>query len=70
MYFTIYILVSAEDEESQYSNSCGKNATYSVDETTGTLTISGTGDMDSTNDWQDYAESIKSIIIENGLKKI
>lgn len=72
------ILVSAEDEESQYSNSCGKNATYSVDETTGTLTISGTGDMDYTNPsnfsygWDNYNDIyfIKTIVIEDGITSI
>ena len=72
------IVVSAEDEESQYSNSCGKNATYSVDETTGTLTISGTGDMDYTNPsnfsygWDNYNDIyfIKTIVIEDGITSI
>ena len=61
------IIASSED---MYSGSCGENATFSFDEATGTLTISGTGDMDSTNDWQDYAESIKSIIIEDDITSI
>ena len=72
------IVISAEDEESQYSNSCGKNATYSVDETTGTLTISGTGDMDYTNPsnfsygWDNYNDIyfIKTIVIEDGITSI
>ena len=61
------IIASSED---MYSGSCGENATFSFDEATGTLTISGTGDMDSTNNWQDYAESIKSIIIEDDITSI
>lgn len=49
------------------------NITYSLDKATGTLTISGTGDM------EDYEEdsspfydngSIKSVIIENGVTSI
>ena len=68
------ILISAEDIT--YTGSCGENATYSFDETTGILTISGIGDMNFTNienhsyGWQSYAESIKSIIIEDGITSI
>ncbi|MGN0606860.1 MAG: leucine-rich repeat domain-containing protein, partial [Oscillospiraceae bacterium] len=68
---TIHYNNSSADD----SGSCGENCTWSFDETTGTLTISGTGDMEYYNSlsdipWYDYRENIKSVIIENGVTSI
>ena len=56
------------------TGSCGNNVTYSLDTSTGVLTISGTGDMaDYTldNDSPFFDNSnIKSVIIENGVTSI
>ena len=56
------------------TGSCGDNVTYSLDTSTGVLTISGTGDM---ADYSDYNHSpfyqstnIKSVSIEDGVKSI
>ena len=52
---------------------CGENVTYSFDESTGVLTISGTGDM---NQWPEddspwYADTrIKTLIIDEGVTSI
>lgn len=65
-------------------NKCGDNATWSFDEATGTLTISGTGDMYDYNNiyggevvgtapfapWIDFIDSIKRIVIEDGITYI
>ena len=48
------------------SGTCGENVTWTLDED-GTLTISGTGDMDS-SDFSRY--DIKSVIIENSVTSI
>ncbi|MGN0606416.1 MAG: leucine-rich repeat domain-containing protein, partial [Oscillospiraceae bacterium] len=66
-------IISAENISA--SGSCGENCTWSFDETTGTLTISGSGDMENYNSlsdmpWYSYCENIKSIIIENGVTSI
>lgn len=57
------------------SGSCGTNVTYSYVESTHTLTISGTGDMedyDNVSDlpWYNDCSSIKSIVIGNGVTSI
>ena len=56
---------------------CGDNLTWSFDENTGTLTISGTGDMwdyDYLNGyaplWGRYGDAIKRVVIENGVTSI
>ena len=49
---------------------CGDNVTYSLDTSTGVLTISGTGNMRN-NDSPFYNNScVKSVIIENGVTSI
>jgi len=63
------------DTDNIYNGSCGENCTYSFDITTGTLTISGTGDMEnysSSSDvpWYSFKEDIKTIIIEDGVTSI
>ena len=55
------------------SGSCGENVTYSFVSSTGTLTISGTGDMNdyvyaSQAPW--YYLSIKKVVINNGVTSI
>ena len=48
---------------------CGENVTYSFDSKTGTLTISGTGDMCS-SDYSVFYKNIKVVIIEKGVTSI
>ena len=50
------------------SGTCGDNATWSLDDT-GTLTISGTGDMDDI-DWGVHRGEITSVEIEDGVTSI
>ncbi len=56
------------------SQSCGENATYTVDKAAGTLTISGTGDMDTEGDTPAYCiaypQFIKTVTIQNGITGI
>jgi hypothetical protein len=55
------------------SGSCGSNVTYSFVSSTGTLTISGTGDMNHFlygSPWNAYRSSIKKVVINNGVTDI
>ena len=57
------------------SGSCGSNVTYTYVESTGTLTISGTGTMEdftssSKVPWNAYSSSIKKVVINNGVTGI
>ena len=55
------------------SGTCGSNLTWTLDDN-GTLTISGTGTMpnwyNSSTPWYSNHESIKNVIIENGITSI
>ena len=48
---------------------CGENVTYSFDSKTGTLIISGTGDM-YFSDYSEFYKNIKVVIIEKGVTSI
>ena len=58
------------------SGTCGENLTWEFDEETGTLTISGTGEMDGYNSssadtpWSYFADDILSIVVEEGVTSI
>ena len=57
------------------SGSCGENVTYTFDEDTGLLTISGTGDMQNysisdSSPFKDFRYYIKTIVINNGVTSI
>ena len=67
--------VSIEQTESLTTGTCGENLTWSFDDSTGELTISGTGDMgdytsSSTTPWKDLRKNIKSVVIEDGVTSI
>ncbi len=68
-------LFSFKSKAAETSGTCGENLTWSFDDSTGTLTIGGTGAMaDYTNvagvPWRSHHSSIKSVIIGNGVTSI
>ena len=71
-----YTACTGEDTGVGYaaSGTCGENLTWTLDES-GTLTISGTGDMEdvtfSTNvPWYEYKAQIKKVVIQSGVTSI
>lgn len=57
------------------SGTCGEGVTWSYDETTQTLTFSGTGEMDNGDlgdfvPWEELCEQILYIVIEDGISSI
>ena len=58
----------APDPSTVQTGKCGENVTYSLNTSTGVLTISGTGEMTDSQFSQN--SNIKSVIIENGVTSI
>ena len=55
------------------SGTCGEHLMWDFDSETGTLTISGTGDMDNYMEnapWANFRETIKTVIIKEGVTSI
>ena len=68
-------VVNAKAEDSIASGTCGENLTWTLDESTGTLTISGTGKMyiwsnSSNAPWFSNRLNIKNVTIGNGVTSI
>ncbi len=65
------ITVNAET----YNGTCSDNLTWEFDDSTGTLTISGNGDMNTFSDysdvpWYNYSSFIKNVSISEGITSI
>jgi len=72
---TMMALMSVDVSAAMTSGKCGDNVRYDVDISTGTLTISGTGEMEdykynSSFPWYSYHSSIKNVVIESGVTNI
>lgn len=65
----------ATDDEAPTNGTCGESLTWNFDKETGTLTISGEGEMydyDYYNPapWADFSESIIAVVVEEGVTSI
>lgn len=64
----------AEENSTVISGSCGENTTWQFDSATGTLTITGNGDMDDylleERPWEDHIQNIEKIVIEDGVTSV
>lgn len=67
---------SVAADDAAYNGTCGENLTYAFDQATGTLTISGTGDMtdyyyySAPSPWKTFKDLIVNVIIEDGVESI
>ncbi len=66
--------MSAFNASAATSGTCGDNVTWSYNTSTGTLTISGTGEMKNYKSddrpWEVYEDSIRKVVIQNGVTSI
>ena len=63
-----------QPEVTDSTGKCGKDATYTFEASTGTLTIGGTGSMENYSEtgapWNSYKTQIKSVVIGDGVTSI
>ena len=77
------LFMAKAETSTESSGTCGDDLTWSLDETSGVLTISGTGFMTDFTGWYDsdscyhtdapwyaYSSSIKSVIVEEGVASV
>ncbi len=71
------ITLYAQWKDTTIRGECGSNLKWSLNEDTGVLHISGSGEMSDyhpadglESPWHDYAASIKSVIIGSGVKTV
>ena len=73
---TLAMVPATAFAESETSGTCGKNLTWSFDESTGTLTISGHGEMEGYDyyvniaPWRSIDQRIENIVILEGVTSI
>jgi hypothetical protein len=71
MVISIIPMSNITSSAATYSGTCGDNLTWIFDDSTGTLTISGTGAMYdysyNNRPWESYEDSIKKVVINNGV---
>jgi len=66
-----YVLTATGNTSANGSQSCGDNLTWSVDEKTGTLTISGSGDMYHYDpNGGPWGDEIVTVVVEEGVTSI
>jgi hypothetical protein len=67
------LLMPVDAQAATYSGTCGDNVKWSLNTSTGVLTISGTGRMTNygnNSPWLEYREDIKRVVIRDGVTNI
>ncbi|MBQ7122620.1 MAG: leucine-rich repeat domain-containing protein [Clostridia bacterium] len=74
---SLSVLTPALNAQAATNGTCGQNLTWEFDSYTGTLTISGTGEMDkwgaeyqTFSPWNDVRDQIKKVVISEGVTSI
>ena len=74
MIISIIPMSSITVSAAETSGTCGDNLTWNFNETTGTLTISGTGAMDDfsagNSPWATYEDDIVTVVVDDGVTRI
>ena len=74
--FSLFQVAEADEVTlTQTSGKCGKNATWTFDPSTGTLTIKGSGPIHDYDYWDDFSpfngkKNIKKVVIGSGITAI
>ena len=72
--FLFIMLLLPMAASADQSGTCGENLTWTFNEATGTLTISGSGEMfnyySNPSPWKKHRENIRIVIIEDGVTSI
>lgn len=65
-----YCTICGAETEGLLDGTCGKNAVWKFDEDTGTLTISGSGEVKKSNIWYTFANRVKKVVVEAGITSL
>ena len=58
----------AQAAEGETSGTCGDGLTWTLEG--GTLTVSGSGEMDAGSPWESHKSEIKSVVLTGGVTKV
>ena len=70
LYFLLAIMLLPLIAKADASGTCGENVTWTFEEATGILTISGSGPMDEGTSWSQWRSYILKVVIEDGVTSI
>lgn len=73
LFAAVFMIMLFSFPASAESGTCGENIRWDFEKSTGTLTISGKGDMEEFPDdapWSDYVNHIKKVVVTEGVTSI
>lgn len=74
MVLSVFTVIAVAEGTTETSGICGENVTWKFDESTGTLTISGTGEMnmhlDECTSWSAFETQITRVVFEEGVTSV
>lgn len=74
MVLSVFTVIAVAEGTTETSGICGENVTWEFDEPTGTLTISGTGEMnmflDECTSWDAFETQITCVVFEEGITSV
>ncbi len=74
MVLSVFSVIAVAEGTTENSGICGENVTWKFDESTGTLTISGTGEMNThleeCTSWSAFETQITRVVFEEGVTSV